>query len=333
MRFFLSIFFFALIGLPLFGQDVVTVQVVDVDTKRGISGIKVELLNMGSGKTDDEGFVRIPIPPGTEKVELQPPKGFSIFSPPGPIGNVPNSEESWITFYLNIGVLKELQRQIRVLSSLQNTLESSLDSVRIQNGQLQNQMSSLASNADSLKSTNESQMALIDSLEQELIAVKGDIVQAKLDIYEDISNNYNSYLNAILNFTLGLQHAKLAFTNPAELAHLKERIDVLNEARDNMHEYYLGYLETVEQYWNKDLSKELEAVYDLALYETYEAVVLPLGEVLLDELRKAWNSQSPRIIAQKKAKKPTKEAKIRLDALNEQLQVQAQAVLAKLEKG
>ena len=109
--------------------------------------------------------------------------------------------------------------------------------------------------------------------------------------------------------------------------------DKLSEARDDMHENYLGYIETVEQYWSKDLAQELEGLYDLALEKAYWDQVIPLNEYLFQEIDKAWKNEKPRILAQKRAKKPTKESQNNLRALLPQLESQAEQVLKKLKEG
>ena len=317
--------------------NAVSVQVVDVETNRGIPRIGVELLGLGSGITDSDGIVRIPVPEGTKVLELQPPQGFKVLTPPGPIQPVPSSDEVLVKFWLDVGALKVLQAQIDQLSNQQKALETSLSTVEREREFLQQQLDSLEGRSgiamDSLQKEIIAQVAVIDSLSKKLTQVKADISSTKLQIYEDISHNYNTFLNAILNFSQGLKTVSYAFINAQELEAFNGYILALNEARDEMHEYHDSYIETAGQYWSRATAQELEKMYDLALQEAYGDIILPLNDLLLKEIRSAWAKEKNRNIAQRNAKKPTKEAKKNLDEALDRLQIQAKKVLDLLESG
>ena len=211
MRICLYLFFSIGLTCQLLAQSRVTIQIIDADTDRGISQIGVELLGLGSGVTDSDGMVRIPIPPGTNTVELQPPRGYKVLTPPGPVQPVPNSEEVLVKFWLDIGALKVLQQEIRRLSNRQESLESVLDSVKEANSTLQTQVASMeTANRSQVEALKIEQLAIIDSLQKSLVQVQSEIAETKLSIYRDISQNYNSFYDAIANFTEGLRHAKYA---------------------------------------------------------------------------------------------------------------------------
>lgn len=325
---------FLLIQAAAFAQPTVfrlTLQVVDAETNRGIPRVGVELIGLGSGVTNSQGIAQIPIPAGTPQVQLQAPNGFQVLTPPGPILPVPGSEEVIVKFYIKAGDLELLREQVRELYGEQASLQNSLDSLKNVNSQLQNRLSAVVSNRDSLLNLNEIQVMSISKLDKKLETVTSEYDQVRLKIYGNISENYNQFLNAILNFHMQLKSYKLAFRNPGELEQFNAKIETLSEARDAMHEKSPGYLEIVRQYWDKDDAIELEMLYDQALIRTYETYVLPLNKTLIQELKASWSGQKMRFAAQKAAKKPTEKAIQGLKVEIGSLKIQADKVLKRLK--
>lgn len=320
----------------LFSQEsplIIKVQALDTETKNGISGIGISILDVGSSITDDQGIAEIPIPANIIELEVVPPVGYDVYSPPDRKFPVPSSEKSILRVWLEIGQITKLRLELDKLTRREMSFRSQLDSLhKVIQTQNEN-IFKTTGNTDSLSFITEIQRDSITTLKDSIYEIQLVIENTKLGIYSQISSNYNTFLNAILNFTEFLLQAPLAFTNPKVLEDFNQYIMVLNEARDNMHENYLGYVETVEQYWSTGNAVELRKMYDLALEKGYKKVVMPLNDKLVKELRMAWNRQKPRLLAQKSAKKPTKEAIKNLEQVLKELQEKADEILEKLERG
>ncbi len=313
------------------GSKVLRIQVVDVDTRRGLSRISVSLVGLGGGVTNSDGVVRIPIPDGVSEIELQAPAGFEVLDPPGPKQPVPANEEVVIKFYIQAGRLDQLNAQLRQLTQERSQLQNELTTIRDRQDSLQQAADRLVMDRDSLATLQRRQQDRLQRLEDSLQLVQSDIRSVKLEVYRDISENYQEYLNAVLNFREVLKNVRHAFTNPQELNLFNSYVENLNETRDALHEKHLGYLQTVGAYWQANERIELEQLYDLALEEVYDEVILPLNELLVAQLRAAWNKETPRIVAQRRAKKPTKEALRQLETRLEALQRQGDRTLRLLE--
>ena len=274
---------------------------------------KYLLAKRGDSSYRQNGLLKISIPPGTKTLELQAPIGYEISSPPGPILPVPADEEVIVKFWIKTAILENMQRQIDQLlmdkQSLQRTvgdLELELEKYKELNQELEKSSQGNRDSVGQVKSLIAQRDGVIDSLKQLVAEVDGQIDDYKFAMYSKITQNYQKFLNAILNTEHALKHIKGAFVNAGELKNLNATIETLNSARDDMHENHLAYIEAGRKYWDGSIATQLTSLYDQAIKQTYGDLIIPLNENLISHLNNAWNGKQSRLVAQKKARKNIK---------------------------
>jgi len=329
-------------GLMVFAQPgpkSVTIQVIDQSTQAGLARKGVSLLNVGSGVTDDNGLVRVTIPNGITTIELQLPPGFEIVNPPGPIQNVPSSANAVVKFWVKTALLENMKAQIdqlirdkQNLSKSVNDLETELASLQDLNKEL---LSNSAGKQDSIERVR-TQMRIkdqvIDSLSRKVMDVDSKIGDYKLAIFSEISRNYQQFLNAMLNMEMNLKDIKGAFINEGELKNFNSIVEILNVARDDLHEKHLAYIEAAETYWNKGVSAKLSGLYNQAIVNTYGNLIIPLNEDLVGRLKAAWSGKQSRLVAQKQARKSLKKVLPKLRQEIEDMERIAEEVFVQLKE-
>ncbi len=319
----------------LFAQDntfQISIQIIDQETKKGVADVGMSLLNLGAGTTDKDGMVRIPIPQGTETVELQIAKGFEIVNPPGPRLPVPGSTNAILQFWVKTVFLEDMKTKIDRLLTEKRELEGLTESLKTENDLLLEKNKHLTSAQTSLQDSIRQITLRIDSLQHKLQTVGREITVYKLAIFDRISRNYHQFLNAMLDMEMSLRNVSQAFIQEAALRQFNRQVENLNQARNGMHENHLSYIEAVEKYWDKNTSLTLKSLYDQALLNTYGKVILPLNEKLIARLNEAWNGHKPRILVQRKAVKSTEKALVGLHQELEDLQLIANELMVLLKE-
>ncbi len=332
---FISVFVGVLLsGQFLFGQGEVfhlNIQVIDSKTKTGVSKKGISLLPLGVGTTDSDGRAVITIPKNTKMVELNVPPGFEIVDPPGPILPVPASEDVVIKFWVNEIQARMMAEEIDRLKQEKDNAAALASSLELKNRLLESQISHLSEENVTLQDSVKAISKQIEAAHHQVSAIDQEIGQYRLAFYDKISNNYQKFLNALLDMQEALKHVSQAFIQEGDLRNFNDRITALNQARNSMHEDHLANVKVVEKYWSKETSIKLMGLYDQALHNTYDDVILPLNNDLIAKLNATWNGNKPRIFAQRKAVKHTKEALKNLQQEIQNLRTQASEVLKLLE--
>lgn len=298
----------------------VSIKIIDEDTQKEVPRLGISLLEngrgLGVGTTDGNGIATISIPRTTRSITLVlPSKDIVIKYPKGGETHAPSPdiENPIVEFLITTSRFKMMTLQIEYLSQEKKELQMLADSLQ------EKMFSEQISFKDSLEKVNHR----INSL---LI----EITSKKLAIYSEISDNYLQFLNAILDMEQSLKHVASAFTHEGELRNFNHQIEILNQARNSMHENHLAYVQVVEQYWNKATALKLRSLYRHALENTYGDIILPLNDELIAKLKATWNGNKPRIFVQRKAVKSTKKALAKLQDEIEDMEDTAEEVLALL---
>ncbi|MEB2774058.1 hypothetical protein SYJ56_02000 [Algoriphagus sp. D3-2-R+10] len=306
-----------------YAQDTyrVSIRIIDEETQKEVPNLGINIIEngkgIGAGTTDGNGIASIIIPRTTRNItliltssdiEIKYPRGGETHAPS------PEIENPTIEFLVKTSAFRMLSLEIAQLSQEKKQLETLADSLN------KRMLAEQISFKDSLETIN----LKINSLFSE-------ITNKKQGIYAEITNNYLQFLNAILDMEETLKYVSNTFTQEGELRNLNRQIEILNHARNKMHENHLSYVQVVEQYWDKNTSLRLSMLYKQALENTYGEVILPLNEELISKLKDSWNGNKPRIIVQRKAVKSTNLALLKLHEEIEDLRYQADEVLPLLE--
>jgi uncharacterized FlaG/YvyC family protein len=299
----------------------VSIKIIDEDTQKEVPKLGISLMEngrgLGVGTTDGNGIATIIIPRTTRNItlvltskdiEIKYPRGGETHAPS------PEIENPTVEFLVKTSLFRMMALQIEHLSQEKKELENLADSLKLK------MYSDQISFKDSLEKIS-------DQINHLLI----EITNKKLALYSEISNNYLQFLNAILDMELTLKQVSNTFIQEGELRNFNRQIEILNHARNSMHENHLAYVQVVEKYWNSDSSEKLKGLYHQALQNTYGDIILPLNEELISKLKDSWNGNKPRILVQRKAVKSTKKALTKLHDEIEELKITADEVLALLE--
>ncbi len=299
----------------------VSIRIIDEDTQREVPKLGISIIEngkgIGAGTTDGNGIASISIPRTTRNItliltsadiEIKYPRGGETHAPS------PDIENPTIEFLVKTSAFRMMALEIEQLSQEKKQLELLADSLK----------TSMLSEQISFKDSLEIISLKISSLFSE-------ITDKKQGIYAEITDNYLQFLNAILDMEQTLKYVSNTFTQEGELRNLNRQIEILNHARNKMHENHLSYLQVVEQYWDKSISRRLGMLYKQALENTYGDVILPLNDELISKLKDSWNGNKPRIIVQRKAVKSTNLALLKLHEEIKDLRYQADEVLSLLE--
>lgn len=321
-------------------SQVITVQVLDVNTQQGIPQRNISLLNIGTRATDRNGLLKINIPPGTQTLELQAPPGYEILTPPGPILPVPASEEIIVKFWIKTAIIENMQKRIdqllidkETLNKNVEELEAELERLRDLNLQLERSNQGNKDSVGQVRAIIAQKDGLIDSLKQVANEVNGQIEDYKYAMYASITQNYQKFLNGILNMEAALEDVRGAFTYESELKNFNTTIEALNFARDDMHEKHLGYIEAGKKYWSENISAQLSSLYDQAITKTYGDLIIPLNKDLISYLNDAWRGKKSRLRARKKARKNLKTMLPKLRQEIEDMERIAKEVFEQLRAG
>jgi len=327
---------------PCFSQEspiTIRIQIIDVNTKKGIEQTGVHLSGKSS-TTDNNGFVRITLPKGVQVLELQTPAGYEINSPPGPTLPVPNSENAVVQFWVKTAAFEKMQEELNELRQEKNNLTSRV-------GNLSKELDSMTTNYENLSSNSQvlektlTQLSksikgkdlLIDSLKQKSDSIENRMGEYKRVIFKKISTNYKRFHNDLLDMELNLINIKNAFINPGEVDLFNKKIDSLNSSRNALDEEHMDYVKTTKLYWNKEAAVHLDSLYDIALINIYERLIIPLNKVVIQNLNDAWQGEKCRMCVQRKTRtylKKTTLGKLRKEI--EDMEQVAEKVLSILSK-
>jgi len=311
-------------------------RLLEEGTDRSLAGLLVRAPGSDGDVTNDEGFFRLVLPPGTSVVHVEVPAGWAIAYPRNGRAPVPESSREHVEF-----LVKKVEDENQLLRSQIDRLETEaklkdeqIDSLRryVQARilELQNRLEQTGQMAkDSITELNQRVLELV--AEQEQIYTQ----QNREEVFEEVSSGLVLFSDRLKDLRDWLVHVQDAFLSPQGAEQYRQVMTRYLEARSHLLETHQSLLQQVDLYWEKDLlTYQLEETYTLALKRIHQEQILPLEDGVNQRLRDFATGQSSRLSAQRKAKKqalqavnelaiPIQELDEKIRKVNEQLRAES----------
>lgn len=338
----LLIVVFALLGSYCIAQDAPShftvegkiVQLFD-NEKKAVSGVKISIPGQGSAMTEADGRFSIKVSSDLEYISLETSSSDLFLLPdrmnlPPPTHNLeimlccgeqvdPDFQER--IDRLNAKIRKTerekklSQRQIIALQKVmfdtilhfQTELflnQKTIEKLRAEQEDLQNENAELNSNIEQLTAANEKQRAKIEELEDKLYDALQEKFLRQQQHYKLVSEELQEYLDRIKDLRDWLAHIENYFGHPKGRQQFVDCINSYNTAWKTISLSHQTHIQSVENYWDEvELAVRLNANYDFLLHDLHEDLMLdPLRTSVLDPLTKYSNRKMGRGAALRTAK-------------------------------
>ncbi len=306
----LSIFFlFTAAGLAAqpAGEGVFAGRVVDTE-QRAVRGERVILIGVSEGRTDDDGLFRVSIPASLAEVQVELER-YEVIYPRGGRAPVPKSAATPVLFEvkkLETGGQEKLIRQLREnLKKLENDRRFREEEI----GRLEKSLRDTIATYHRLFEASGGQTArLTDSLQQRIESLLASresalLAEKKEKLYGDISRTLLNFLDKAKNLRDELARVEDVFLSEPARLNFEKQVGAYNTARDSLYNLHRGYLESIRLFWHDpEAVAKAQNVYDLALVQIHEGIMLPLNGSVIGPVRDAATGRTSRLAARRKAR-------------------------------